>query len=90
MDFDWSLFTSKEVKPDEVAESFEDPFSLRLMPDAGPIAEQSRFFCLGMSLRNKALFSVYSSNGRQIRVIASREMTEQELFFYNRKTKEFL
>lgn len=90
MDFDWSLYNSEEVKSDEVAESFEDPFSLRFMPDAGFIADQSRFFCLGMSLRNKGLFSVYSSNGSQIRVLASREMTEQEVFFYNRKTKESL
>ena len=90
MEFDWSLYNSEELKPDEVAESFEDPFSLRFMPDAGAIADQSRFFCLGMSLRSRGLFSVYSSNGKQIRVLAAREMSEQEVFFYNRKTKEFL
>ncbi|MDD5262234.1 MAG: hypothetical protein PHD76_10360 [Methylacidiphilales bacterium] len=90
MEFDWSIFTPTGTHPDEVAESFEDPFSLRLMPDAGAIADQSRFFCLGMSLRKKALFSVYSSDGKQIRILASREMTEEELFFYNRKTRESL
>jgi len=90
MDFDWSLFSAREIKPEEVAESFEDPFCLRLMPDSGGIAAQSRFFCLGRSLSGRGLFSSYSTNGKLIRVLVSRSMTEEEEFFYNRKAKEYL
>lgn len=90
MDFDWSLFSSPEIKPEEVAESFEDPFSLRLMPDSGSIAAQSRFFCLGRCLNGQGLFSAYSSNGKLIRILVVRAMTEEEEFFYNRKAKEYL
>ncbi len=90
MDFDWTAFDAEGVTPEEVAETYEDPFSVRLLPDRGPIAEQSRFFCLGMTLRNRGVFSVYSSNGKQIRVLVAREMTEEEQFYYNRKTREYL
>ncbi len=90
MDFEWSLFSGKDATPDEVAESFEDPFSVRLFPDQGAIADQSRYFCLGMTLRNRGIFSLYSTNGKQAKVIAAREMSEEELFFYNRKVREFM
>lgn len=90
MEFDWSLFFSKDVRPEEVAESYEDPFSVRLMPDKGAIAQMSRFCCLGMSLSNRGVFSIYSSNGKQIKVVTARPMTADEEFFYNRKIREFL
>ena len=88
MEFDWSLFSGKNVTSDEAAESFEDPFNVRLFPDQGDIAGQSRFFCLGMTLRNRGVFSVYSTNGKQIKVLTAREMSEEEQFFYNRKVRE--
>jgi uncharacterized protein len=90
MEFDWSFFASREVRSEEVAESFEDPYSVRLMPDQGVIAETSRFCCLGMSLNNRGIYSVYSSNGKQVKVVVAREMTPEEEFFYNRKVREFL
>jgi uncharacterized protein len=90
MEFDWSFFATKDVRPEEVAESFEDPYSIRLMPDKGAISETNRFCCLGMSLSNRGVFSVYSSNGKQVKVVAARAMTEEEEFFYNRKVREFL
>jgi hypothetical protein len=89
MEFDWSLFQAKEVKADEVAESFEDPFSLRFLPDEGPMAVQTRFFCLGKSLKGHGLFTLYNTNGKQIKAITSRPMSEEEDFYYNRKLKEF-
>jgi hypothetical protein len=88
MEFDWSLFAAEEVTTDEAAESFEDPYSMRFLPDKGAIADQSRFFCLGKSLRGRAIFSIYSATGKVVRVLTSREMTEGEEFFYNRKAKE--
>ena len=36
MDFDWldAPFDLRKISPKEIEESFEDPFSLRLLPDA--------------------------------------------------------
>lgn len=90
MEFDWSNYASATVESNTVAESFEDPFSLRVIPDEGALEAQSRFFCLGKSLGGVGIFSVYSSNGKQIRVVTSRPMTEDELFFYERKMRESL
>ncbi|PAW77635.1 MAG: hypothetical protein B9S32_10160 [Verrucomicrobia bacterium Tous-C9LFEB] len=90
MDFDWSLFASKEITQNEVCESFEDPFSLRLLPDAMRFAQQSRYFCLGRTLGGKPIFSLYTSTGKVVRVITSRSMTAEETFFYDRKSKESL
>lgn len=90
MEYDWTPFQGREITADEVAESFEDPFCVRLLPDRGHIAEQSRFFCLGMTLRGRGVFSVYSTNGKQVKVFAARPMTEDEEFFYQRKAREYL
>jgi uncharacterized DUF497 family protein len=90
VEFDWSSYPVKEIPPERVAESFEDPFSLRVLPDAGPLGLQSRFICLGKCLDGTGLFSVYSSNGRVIRVVACRPMGPDELFFYERKAREAL
>lgn len=90
MEFDWSCFSSTSLESKGVSESFEDPFSLRVIPTEGPLEAQSRFLCLGKTLSGQGIFSIYSSNGKQIRVITSRPMTEDELFFYERKTRESL
>jgi uncharacterized DUF497 family protein len=90
MDFDWNNYHAEGISQEEIAESFEDPFCVRLLPDRGPIAGQSRYFCLGMTLRGRALFCVYSTNGKLIRVRAARPMTAEEAFFYNRKSREYL
>lgn len=90
MEFDWNAYDAQGISAEEVAETYEDPFSIRLLPDRGAIAEQSRFFCLGMTLRNRGVFSIYSTNGKQVRVFTAREMTEEEQFYYNRKTREYL
>jgi uncharacterized DUF497 family protein len=73
-----------------VQESFEDPFCLRILPGSGALAEHSRFLCLGKSQSGKSLFSLYSSDGRRMRPIASRTMTSHETYFYERKAKESL
>ncbi len=90
MEFDWSLYSTPEIPPAEVQESFEDPLGLRILPGAGPLAEHSRFLCLGKCLSGKPLFSLYSSDGRKMRPVASRPMTEPESYFYERKTGESL
>ena len=90
MDFDWSAYSNSAISPQEVQESFEDPFCLRILPSNGPLAEHSRFLCLGKSLSGKSLFSLYSSDGRRMRPIATRPMTQHETYFYDRKAKESL
>lgn len=90
MDFEWSLFNATEITQNEVCESFEDPFSLRLLPDAVRFSQQARYFCLGRTLGGKPIFSVYTSTGKVVRAITSRPMTAEETFFYDRKSKESL
>ncbi len=92
MDFDWSdpPFSPKDTPaPREIEESFEDPFSFRLFPDSTRFSSESRAFCLGRTLTGRGLFSVYWSDGKQIRVIASRSMSEEEEYFYDRKVSEW-
>jgi len=90
MEFDWSQYKTKELTADEIAESFEDPFSLRLLPDSNRFAAQNRFFSIGCSSSGKGIFSVYTSTGKVVRVLVARSMTEEETYFYERKSKENL
>lgn len=91
MEFDWldAPFDLHKVTPKEIEESFEDPFSLRLLPDveiAGP--GTARFFNLGKSISGKGIFTVFWTDGKRIRSIFSREMTPEEGSFYERKNQE--
>ncbi len=92
MEFDWldAPFDLKKVTPAEIEESFEDPFSLRLLPDNEASGRQARYVCLGRSLAGRPLFSVFWTDGKNYRVILSREMTEEEVQFYDRKQAENL
>ncbi len=90
MEFEWSLYKKTELTPEQISESFEDPFSLRLLPDSNRFASQNRFFSLGCSSNGSGIFAVYTSTGKIVRVIAARRMTEEETYFYERKSKENL
>ncbi len=90
MEFDWSLYKKADLSQEQIAESFEDPFSLRLLPDSNRFAVQNRFFSLGCSNAGQTIFAVYTSTGKIVRVIAARLMTEEESYFYERKSKENL
>jgi hypothetical protein len=90
MEFDWLdiPFDLHLVSPKEIEESFEDPFSIRLMPENAEAAENARYFNLGKSVANRGLFSVFWTDGKRYRVILSREMSPEELAFFNRKNSE--
>ena len=90
MDFDWldAPFDLRKISPKEIEESFEDPFSLKLLPDGNLSAERARYFNLGRSIGNKGVFSVFWTDGKKYRVIFSREMTADENTFYERKNSE--
>lgn len=89
MEFDWSLYSASQLTPEEISESFEDPFSLRLLPDSNRFATQNRFFSIGRSSAGKGIFAVYTSTGKIVRVVSARTMTDEESFFYDRKTHEY-
>ena len=93
MDFDWldAPFDLKRIPPREIEESFEDPFSLRLLPtDSESTGASGRFFSLGKTVSGQAVFSLFWTDGKKYRVIFARPMTPEELSFYERKNTEFL
>jgi len=78
------------LTPREVEESFEDPFAIKLLPDSPRFSAQARFFNLGRSVSGIGVFSVYRTNGKQIRVIYARPFDPEEQFFYQRKLNQAL
>ncbi len=88
MEFDWLdvPFDLQKTAPKEIEESFEDPFSFRLLPESHD--GEARYFNLGKSLNDKGIFSLFWSDGKRYRVILAREMAPEELSFYQRKNSE--
>ena len=89
MEFDWAYFQPAGASTDEVSESFEDPFSLRFLPDSPRFSLQNRFFNLGRTNGGKAIFAIYSSTGKIVRVVTARPATAEENYFYDRKSAQF-
>lgn len=89
MEFDWidTPFDLKALPPREIEESFEDPFSLRILPDMAQPTE-ARYFNLGKTMTGRPLFTVFWTDGKNYRAILSREMTPEEAHFYERKNSE--
>lgn len=92
MEFDWLevAFDLRKVPPKEIEETFEDPFSLRLLPEIPSADGEARYFNLGRTTANRALFSVFWTDGKRYRVILCRDMTTEEVTFYERKNSEFV
>jgi len=91
MDFDWINVPADrgDVTTKEVEESFEDPFSIRLLPDTDEVsAGEARYFILGKSVSGRSIFTVFWTDGKKYRVIQSRQMTEAENVFYERKNAD--
>ena len=88
MEFDWNnppFNLDSSLTLQEIEESFEDPFAIRLLPDSPRFSVQTRFFNLGMSVGGTGIFSVYRTNGRLARVLRARAFEPEERFFYQRK-----
>jgi uncharacterized protein len=93
MEFDWNnppFEWDSSLTPRDVEESFEDPFAIRLLPDSARFSVQARYFNLGKSASGIGVFSVYRTNGKQIRVIRARPFHAEEQFFYQRKLNQIL
>lgn len=91
MEFDWDYVPAGlgDVSPKEIEESFEDPFSIRLLPDLDDAAtREARYFILGKSVSDRPLFTIFWTDGKKYRVIQSRPMTEAESSFYDRKNAD--
>jgi len=88
MEFDWleAPFDLKALTPRAIEESFEDPFSLRLLPDYE--SGEARYFNLGRSAEGRGIFSAFWTDGKTLRVIAARAMTKDEENFFERKNAE--
>jgi hypothetical protein len=93
MEFDWNnppFELNSSLTPRDVEESFEDPFTVRLMPDSERFSVQARFFNLGKSAAGVGIFSLYRTNGKFVRVIYARPFEAEEQFFYQRKMTQTL
>ena len=90
MDFDWLdvPFDLRKISPKEIEESFEDPFSIRMMPEGAESSEHARYFNLGRAVSDRGVFTVFWTDGKRYRAICAREMTSEELAFYERKNSE--
>lgn len=90
MEFDWidAPFDLRATAPKEIEESFEDPFSLRLLPEELGADEEARYFNLGRSIGGRGIFSVFWTDGKRYRVILARDLTAEESAFYDRKNSE--
>jgi len=92
MDFDWigAAFDLSILPPKDIEESFEDPFSIKLLPDVQEGSAEARYYNLGKSLQGKSVFSVFWTDGKHYRVIFARLMTPGEHDFFERKKAEEL
>ena len=93
MEFDWNnppFNLDSSLTLQEIEESFEDPFAVRLLPDSQRFSVQARFFNLGMSAGGIGIFTVYRTNGKQVRVVFARPFEPEERFFYQKKLDQTL
>ena len=93
MEFDWNnppFELNSSLTQRDIEESFEDPFAVRLLPDSPRFSVQARYFNLGKAANGTGLFSVYRTNGKQVRVIYARPFVAEEQFFYQRKLNQTL
>ena len=93
MEFDWNnpaFDLDGDISALDIEESFEDPFVVRLMPDSPCFAKKARFFNLGRVANGEGIFSIYRTNGKQVRVIGARLFEPEEMFFYKRRMKQLL
>ena len=93
MDFDWGR-TPKQadgsLKKREIEESFEDAFSVKLLPDSTQFSLNARYFNLGRTTGGEGVFAVYRTNGKQIEVVCARPFSAEERFFYERQQEKLL
>ncbi len=88
LDFTDTPFDTKEFKPHEIEEIFEDPFAIRLLPDNERADGEARFYLIGRTIGNRGLFLAFWSDGKKARVVSARELHDDESSYYDRKLAE--
>ncbi|MFZ4598446.1 MAG: BrnT family toxin [Terrimicrobiaceae bacterium] len=91
MEFEWSHLGSErgDIPAKDVEESFEDPFSIRLLPEVDLAKDrEARYFILGRAISGLSIFTVFWTDGKRYRIIFSRRMSPEEEAFYDRKNSE--
>lgn len=88
IDFSQSAFDKDTYSPRQIEECFEDAFGVRLLPEEVSWSNEARYFLLARDLGGIGLFIVFWSDGKIVRIIAVREMSEQEQMFYQRMLLE--
>ena len=78
-------FDLRDFKPRELEEVLEDPFGVRFLPDVERSDGESRYYALGRTVGGRHLFVCFWTDGKTTRVIAARDMTENESRFYDRR-----
>ncbi|MFD0892039.1 BrnT family toxin [Luteolibacter ambystomatis] len=81
-------FDLRDIKPKEIEEALEDPFSVRFMPDVDRPDGEARYYALGRTVSDRYLFLCFRTDGKATRIIAARNMSEGEQRFYDRKYNE--
>ncbi len=79
----------KNYKPCEIEEVMEDPFTVRLLPDYERGDGESRYYMFGRTIADRYLFICFSTDGKQAKIIAVRDLTEGEKRFYDRRYADF-
>ena len=69
-------FDLRNIKPRELEEVFEDPFSVRFQPDNERADGASRYYALGRTVADRYLFLSFWTDGKTTRVVAARDMSE--------------
>lgn len=88
LDLTDSAIDLKATTPRELEEIFEDPFAIRFLPDTEREDGQARYYTLGRTVQDRLLFLAFWTNGKAVRVIAARDMTDAEARFYQRNYGE--
>ena len=76
------------IQPHELEEAFEDPFAVRFLPDSPRKGMASRQYALGRTVADRYLFLSFATDCKPVRIVASRDMSEAERRFYDRKYAE--
>lgn len=82
-------FDLKDIRPREIEEALEDPFTVRFIPDNERADGGTRYYGLGRTVGDRHLFLCFRTDGKTTRVIAARDMSEGERRFYERKYADF-
>lgn len=87
MEIDVQLELQK-IQPHELEEAFEDPFSVRFLPDSPRKGPATRHYALGRTVADRYLFLSFATDCKPARIVAFRDMSEAERRFYDRRYAE--